>query len=67
MGSKETTYTYDDLGQLVREQFGRVTRNYTYDNAGNITSIQKVTESSDGGMIIRANLPPLVPIETEKT
>ena len=61
MGSKETTNTYDDLGQLIEEQSGRVTRNYTYDNAGNITSIQTVTESSGGGMIIRAVLPPLNP------
>ena len=61
MGSKETTYTDDDLGQLVSEQSGRVTKKYTYDNAGNITSIQTIAESSGGSQIIYALLPPLNP------
>ena len=39
-----TTYTYDDLGQLLSEVKGTVTKTYTYDNAGNITSITTRTE-----------------------
>ena len=39
-----TTYTYDDLGQLLSEVKGNVTKTYTYDNAGNITSITTRTE-----------------------
>ena len=39
-----TTYTYDDLGQLISEVKGNTTRTYTYDNAGNITSITDTTE-----------------------
>ena len=45
-GGNEVTYTYDDLGQLIREYDGKFTRNYIYDDAGNITSI-KVTWYSE--------------------
>ena len=33
------TFVYDDLGQLIRENNGRLNRTYvyTYDNAGNLT------------------------------
>ena len=60
MGSKETTYTYDDLGQLTKEVAGNTTLTYTYDDAGNITEINRTTLSSGGGQIIKAinpNLP----------
>ena len=37
---KEIRYVYDDLGQLIREDNGLLSKTYvyTYDNAGNITS-----------------------------
>ena len=49
-GTKVTTYTYDDLGQLISEVKGNTTLTYTYDNAGNITSITSTTEQSGGGI-----------------
>ena len=41
-------YTYDDLGQLIKESpgFGGYIYNYTYDNAGNITKIQVSSTNS---------------------
>ena len=45
-----TTYTYDDLGQLISEVKGNTTITYTYDNAGNIKSITTTTEQSGGGI-----------------
>ena len=66
MGSKETTYTYDDLGQLTREVSGNTTRDYTYDDAGNITAIKNTTLSS-GGQIIKALNPTLPGLITTTT
>lgn len=65
-GGVETTYTYDDLGQLTQEYNDTTVRYYTYDNAGNIVSIKSEPVSSGGGMIIRGILP-LPAIATEKT
>ena len=62
MGSKEITYTYDDLGQLIREYDGKFTKNFTYDDAGNITSTKVTWYSSVSGEIMSyALLPPLNP------
>ena len=48
------TYFYDDLGQLLRETnsvLGFI-YTYTYDNAGNITSVKReVLEENDDGLI----------------
>ena len=69
MGSKETTYTYDDLGQLTREVFWEVTRIYTYDNVGNITSIERTWYSDVHEEIITYALNPtlLRPVTTTTT
>ena len=65
MGSKETTYVYDDLGQLTQEYNATAVRRYTYDNAGNIISIKSEPVNSDGGMITKAlkPFPDLLPTE----
>ena len=39
------SYTYDDLGQLISETKGLITRTYEYDNAGNITSITQTRKT----------------------
>ena len=52
MGSKETAYTYDDLGQLTKEVSDSTTQAYTYDDAGNITSIKVTWYSSVSGEIM---------------
>ena len=48
------SYTYDDLGQLVREynEFLNEQFRYTYDNAGNITSVWSDSIVSGGGITI---------------
>ena len=49
VGTKSKTYSYDALGQLVKETPGGLARNavnYTYDTAGNIRSITKGNTSS---------------------
>lgn len=61
MGSKEITYTYDDLGQLIKEQDNKFTRNYTYDDAGNITSIKVTWYSSVSGEIMSYAVTPSLP------
>ena len=65
----ETTYSYDNLGQLIKEQSGRVTKNYTYDNAGNITSIKTVTTrpNTDFDHILYAVVNPGLPSITTVT
>ena len=49
VGTKSKTYSYDALGQLVKETPGGLARNavnYTYDTAGNIRSVTKGNTSS---------------------
>ena len=77
------TYFYDDLGQLVKETnslLGYI-YTYTYDNAGNITSVKrKVLEENDDGWIqmgvigegaeanaLLPNLPILPPLDVTNT
>ena len=68
-----TSYTYDDLGQLISEVKGNTTRTYTYDNAGNITSITDSTERETidpdpgFGPIIHWNLTPPTVISSTQT
>ena len=50
VGGSETTYTYDDLGQLKGEVNGSTTYSYTYDDAGNITSIVETVYNEDSGI-----------------
>ena len=60
-GGKEVTYSYDNLGQLVREYDGKFTRNYTYDDAGNIMSIERTWYSDVHEEIITYALNPTLP------
>ena len=68
-----TTYTYDDLGQLLSEVKGNVTKTYTYDNAGNITSIststvqESINPDPGFGPIIHWSLTPTNTVTTTKT
>ncbi len=47
---EEIRYVYDDIGQLIREDNGKLnaTYVYTYDNAGNITSKQSYSLTPQG-------------------
>jgi RHS repeat-associated protein len=47
-GSGNTTsYTYDDLGRIISETHGVITRTYDYDDAGNITTITETAPKEE--------------------
>lgn len=49
----DITYSYDSLGRLSQAQYGNTTLKYTYDAAGNRTSVTTTVGATQSGALLK--------------